>query len=549
MEDFVLDRVAAVLAATLTGEVVRAARRSCSDELLLDLPPATLGIYLQRGVPPYLYMLPTPPREKNLDDAFGQRIAAALVGKAVSVIEKPRGDRVLRFSFSNGAQLVLELIPITANVFLLDADARIVAARFADLVASRRHKERDFYEYPPSLSRLSWEEAAAAEFKFQSEQDLLEQVEGFGPVLAREVWSRCSGGSQPLGAALNNIRQDLRSSTRWYLYLRAGTDLDDLRTFNFHRDCLLVPLRLQSRPQEREKEFANFQEASSFLRPLAKNWKQFHAQRDQTLRELAQDQKKRLRLRENLKLQLQEAKRAETLMRYGELLKIESAAWKGRDLPEAIQAVDLFEPDQPVISIPLPRRESLRDNIDFYFRKAKRLEGARVALETKLERVEEEIGALDVRAERLNQARCLTDLPAAEKKPAKREVVQPKTRPFRRYTSSDGLAILVGKSNRENDQLTFREARSQDFWFHAADYPGSHVVVKLENRAELPPVTLREAAQLAAYFSKAKNLKKAAVHYTRKKNVLKMKKAAPGVVRLTGFKTIMVEPARKVGKD
>src|SRR3989442_8990758 len=162
MEDFVLDRVAAVLAATLTGKVVRAARRPCSDELLLDLPPATLGIYLQRDTPPALYMLPTLRGEKNLDDGFGQRVAAALVGQMLSAIEKPRGDRVLRFSFSNGAQLVLELIPVTANVFLLDADARIVAVRFADLVASRRQKESDIYKDPPSRSRLSWDDAAAA---------------------------------------------------------------------------------------------------------------------------------------------------------------------------------------------------------------------------------------------------------------------------------------------------------------------------------------------------------------------------------------------------
>jgi predicted ribosome quality control (RQC) complex YloA/Tae2 family protein len=100
----------------------------------------------------------------------------------------------------------------------------------------------------------------------------------------------------------------------------------------------------------------------------------------------------------------------------------------------------------------------------------------------------------------------------------------------------------VGKKATDNDYLTFRVARSLDTWMHAADYPGSHVVIRNANRKEIPNRTLIEAAQLAAFYSTGRSQVKAAVHYTLKKFVNKPKRAAPGLVSLSSFKTILVEP-------
>ncbi len=112
----------------------------------------------------------------------------------------------------------------------------------------------------------------------------------------------------------------------------------------------------------------------------------------------------------------------------------------------------------------------------------------------------------------------------------------------RQYFSSEGFEILVGKKAKDNDYLTFRVAKSMDLWLHAADYPGSHVIVKNPNRNEIPPKTLLEAAQIAAFFSQAASQTKVAVHYTHKKFVGKPKGAAAGLVSLASFKTILVEP-------
>ncbi|MBA2734505.1 MAG: NFACT family protein [Acidobacteria bacterium] len=116
----------------------------------------------------------------------------------------------------------------------------------------------------------------------------------------------------------------------------------------------------------------------------------------------------------------------------------------------------------------------------------------------------------------------------------------------RRYRSSDGFEILVGRGARDNDQLTFRIAKPQDLWLHAADYPGSHVIIRNSTRKDIPHRTIIEAAQLAAHFSQAKRDTKVDVHFTQRKFLSKPKGAAPGLVRMSSFRSITVEPGEGV---
>ena len=112
----------------------------------------------------------------------------------------------------------------------------------------------------------------------------------------------------------------------------------------------------------------------------------------------------------------------------------------------------------------------------------------------------------------------------------------------RRYISSDGLEILVGRAAHDNDHLTFKVAKPNDLWLHAADYGGSHVVVRNPTRKDIPHRTIIEAAQVAAHFSQARKDPKVDVHYTQRKFISKPKGAKPGLVRMSRFKNITVEP-------
>src|SRR5262249_9365865 len=125
---------------------------------------------------------------------------------------------------------------------------------------------------------------------------------------------------------------------------------------------------------------------------------------------------------------------------------------------------------------------------------------------------------------------------------ARRKTGPERIRGARRYLSSDGFEILVGRTANDNDHLTFKIARPNELWLDAADYGGSHVVVRNSTRKEIPQRTLIEAAQLAAHFSQAKKSPKADVHYVERKFVVKIKGVKPGLVRLQRFKNITVAP-------
>jgi predicted ribosome quality control (RQC) complex YloA/Tae2 family protein len=143
---------------------------------------------------------------------------------------------------------------------------------------------------------------------------------------------------------------------------------------------------------------------------------------------------------------------------------------------------------------------------------------------------------------------ALEEFDKSETKPQRR--VGPKEEKqipgVRRYLSTDGYEILVGRGARDNDHLTFRIARPNDVWLHAGDYPGSHVVIRNPTRKEIPQRTVIEAAQLAGRFSQASEDAKVVIHYTERKFLSKPKGAAPGLVRLSKFKSMTVEPRESV---
>lgn len=116
----------------------------------------------------------------------------------------------------------------------------------------------------------------------------------------------------------------------------------------------------------------------------------------------------------------------------------------------------------------------------------------------------------------------------------------------RKYISSDGLEILVGRNNRQNDILTLKTAEKTDLWLHTKDIPGTHAIIKLnakiKNIDDLPNTTLIEAASLSAYFSKAGQSEKVPVDYTFRSNVKKPMGAKPGMVIYDNYWTIMVNP-------
>lgn len=260
------------------------------------------------------------------------------------------------------------------------------------------------------------------------------------------------------------------------------------------------------------------------------------------------------RLAGNLRSDLERHGDAEKWKHFGDLLL--AAAASARRTPTGFVVTDYFDENLPEIEIPAEDGDSLTSAAEKYFRRYSKARNARRVLAERLAEAETEIKRLKSEAEEIESSIAAGDRDALSTYAAKpnknlNKVFAAKSSKVvaagcRRFISSDGFEILVGKKDSDNDFLTFRIAASRDIWLHAADYPGSHTVIRRGGKTEIPHRTLIEAAQIAAFYSKAREQTKVAVRYTERKNVHKRKGLSPGQVILSEFKTILVEPGIKV---
>ena len=292
------------------------------------------------------------------------------------------------------------------------------------------------------------------------------------------------------------------------------------------------------------------------------HFQQFEAERDFLAKVKSAEAKlrgeisKREKLKKKLLQDLENHGNAANWKKLGDLLLANlSTAVR---IENQVLVVDYFDDNAPTIEIEVDENKSLTEAAEKFFKRYTKARNAKNEIEKRLEMLSAELDKLNLEKTRLEQAISDHDeqflSPNTDEKSTNPRVKLKDKRDesfkgVRRYRSTDGFEILVGKASKDNDYLTFRIAKSLDFWLHAADYGGSHTVIRNPNRLDvIPTKTLIEAAQLAAYFSQAKAHSKAAVNYTQKKFVNKPKGAAAGLVSLSSFKTILVEPKESLDK-
>jgi predicted ribosome quality control (RQC) complex YloA/Tae2 family protein len=259
--------------------------------------------------------------------------------------------------------------------------------------------------------------------------------------------------------------------------------------------------------------------------------------------QLRKETSRRKKLLKQLANDLQAHDGAENQKRIGDLLLANISTAKRRG--KVILLTDYFDDNAPAIEIDIDENLTLAEEASRRFESFARSKRARKQILARIETVKAELAQLEAQSIELESNPQAATAPDVKKRPGNKrtsESSQKKIPGTRRYFSSDGYEILVGRTARDNDHLTFKIAAPNDLWLHAADYPGSHVVVRNSTRKDIPHRTLVEAAQLAGYFSQTKKDPKVDIHYTQRKFVSKIKGAAPGLVRLLRFKTIIVAP-------
>ncbi|MCL6611251.1 MAG: NFACT family protein [Peptococcaceae bacterium] len=248
---------------------------------------------------------------------------------------------------------------------------------------------------------------------------------------------------------------------------------------------------------------------------------------------------------------LESASGAEEYRLYGELVKANIHRLKKGDTEVWLE--NFFAEGCPPVKINLDSRLSPAENAQEFFRrygKAKKiLENAAIHAEATRSDLEylagvENSAELASTLEELDQIRAeLADQgflkPSGPGPAGQRNQDPPRPAVF---VSSDGMIILAGRNNRQNDYLTMKVARPDDIWLHAREIPGSHVVIRTGGKKAVPPSTLEEAASLAALFSRARHSSKVPVDYTLRRHVIKPRGSKPGFVVYTDFKTIVTGP-------
>ncbi len=238
--------------------------------------------------------------------------------------------------------------------------------------------------------------------------------------------------------------------------------------------------------------------------------------------------------------QMQDTEKRDTWRIYGELLN--TYGYGAEPGAKSLEALNYYTNE--TVSIPLDPTLSTTENATRYFEKYNKLKRTYEALSQLTIEVKSEIDHLESIANSLDIALREEDLNEIREELTESGYIRRKSgsgkkraasRPLH-YISSDGFHMYVGKNNFQNDELTFKIATGNDWWFHAKKIPGSHVIVRLEGAEELPDRTFEEAARLAAYYSKGRAQEKVEIDYVQKKHVKKPAGAKPGfVVYYTNF--------------
>ena len=243
---------------------------------------------------------------------------------------------------------------------------------------------------------------------------------------------------------------------------------------------------------------------------------------------------------------LNKTERYREYARYGELMK--SALHTLRKGQETVTLTDYFDPALPTLTLPLDTAKDPVRNMEDYFRKYHKYLGSQEHLLPRIEIQQQTVKTLEKQLTQIEKGIINPDFPPKVSK-KNQPIATPrpsKLRPapaqgYRSYTSADDIAILVGKTAKDNDHLTFKVGKPDDLWLHARGTPGSHVIVRLEKGQMVPHETLKDAATLTLWFSDLRKSGKGEVIYTLRKYVKKAKGQKPGAVQVTRDKSIWIE--------
>lgn len=486
-----------------------------------------------------------------------------LIGAHIRKIEQPDWERMLLIRLDTRDEmgdesektLAVELIGRSANVILVGADGRIIDClrRMEYGGEGRGVLPGMIYRLPPKQEKLHFLSCSAEELRYaidameegtELDNALMQSFSGLSPLICRELAYRSRNSKDLLEKNALSLRETVEADD----FSPMLVSLDDTaKDFSF----LSINQYGTAGKNERFDSFSELLDSFYARRDRAESRKRRSRELMKTVKTAYERTVRKLSVQ---KEELAQTENREEIRRQAEL--ITANMYRIRKGQRELLCENYFEEGYPEIAIPLDPLKTPQQNAAALYKEFTRKKAAKEHLTTLIGEGEKQcdyLAAVLDEIERAENERDLADIRRELKetgylkktKTTKADRAKPQA-PLR-FISSDGLEILVGRSNMQNDELTFKLARRTDLWLHVQKLHGSHVVLRTDG-IEPPLRSIEEAASLAAYYSQGREAGKIPVDITQIRFVKKPAGALPGAVLYTDYSTVFVAPDEKLAE-
>ncbi len=494
-------------------------------------------------------------------------------GKITS-IEQVGFERIIKMSIESYNELgdlttkylIIEIMGRHSNIILTDSDMRILdSIKHIDITVSsvRQVLPGLTYEYPPSQDKvdlIDFDLDTTINFNQPLRLDklILSTIGGISPLMAREVVYRAFKSADIRAQELNTNKQALIKTTllKFANEVKDGSFEPCMITDNFTGKLTdFSAIRIEQYENAAQVEYTDSISALLDSFYYTRDMRERMRQKSAGLVKIVTNGIERLSKKINILTRtLADAENKEQYRIKGDL--ITSNLYRIEQGMTSVKVENFYEEDMPTVVIELDPRLSPAQNSQRYYKRYNKAKTAETEAAKQLEISKNELDYLESTLVVIENAEIESDINAIKtelgeqgfisRRSDKKKKSANASKPLH-FVSSDGFDIYVGKNNTQNDYVTTKLANSQDIWFHTKNIHGSHTVIKLGLDKNVPESTMREAAQLAAYYSKARESSQVPVDYCPIKNVKKPNGAKPGMVIYEGYNTVYVSP-KKLGE-
>ena len=484
------------------------------------------------------------PRKKVL-------VLEAVHNNPITAIRMIPGDRVLQWQMEDSTSLYFEFFGGNPNIYYTKKTGEIISA-FKDPGGDRYGEFREFSGIPfPLPQHFSHKLQTMLDTHPQkSLKNALTQIlPHWTGQLANETIYRAG---IELELQVKDVPKSLREKLATTVNAMINEIIEPYVYISEHPEAEFSLLPLHHKPEFTWDIKSNIASGYGQFIGVYYRWKRYRTLYAKLRKSLGNKIERLERRKEKQQSDLWNWKSPGTYRKYGDLLM---ANLHSLDPGQSSVTVSDIMGNMDEIHIPLQPDLSIVENAQVYYEKAKKTARGKTALEKQISQTKSTLVRLKEQFRNLEKTTSLSSLEEIQDDLEKlgisvKSTQSPETAerlPYTEFISPDGWRILVGRSARDNDELTFHVANKDDFWFHAENVPGSHVIAVADNKhLDKPPkATIEYAASLAAGFSQAQHSNLVPVVYTKRKYVTKPRNAGPGAVRHQFEESVIVEPRKK----